>query len=161
MGCMGDFVPKRIGGAAVGRCDHFRLVAAAPGAMFAGGRFRGCRSERVGMAGGLGKVGGQLCSAERLGLDWLYSGSTLQYSTFRGLVQGRAGADCGTAVAGGQWPVVSGRWSVVRNGRDWCAQVGLASDGRCAQTAASSPRRVGDGLESRRYGGITSRSLTH
>ena len=73
----------------------------------------------------------------------LGSGSTLQYSTFRSLLQGTSGADCGTAGAGG-------RWSVARNGRD-----------RCAQTAASIPRRDGDGLEPRRHGGITSRSLTH
>ena len=54
------------------------------------------------MVGGLGKVGGQLCDAA-------HSGPTLQYSTFRRLLQGTAGADCGTAVVGGQWPVASSR----------------------------------------------------
>ena len=64
---MGDFVPQCIGGAADDRCEHLRLVAAAPGAMFAGGRLRTFSSERVDMAGGLGMVGGQVCDCGAFG----------------------------------------------------------------------------------------------
>ena len=60
MGGMARLVLLRVGGAADCRVVHCRLVPAAPGAMFAGGRVRTFSSEQVDMAGGLGKVGGQL-----------------------------------------------------------------------------------------------------
>ena len=108
-------VPLRVGGAADGRGVHCRLATAAPGAMFAGGRLRTFGTERVDMVGGLGMMGGQLCDAALLGPAWLCSGSNLQYSTFRSLLQGRAGRDlrhgsCQWSVASGRWSVASGRW---------------------------------------------------
>jgi len=67
MGCMAGFVPLRVGGAADSRCEHLRLVAAAPGAMFARGRLRTFSSERVDMGGGLGMVGGLICECGAFG----------------------------------------------------------------------------------------------
>ena len=123
MGCMAGPVPLRVGGAADGRGVHCRLATAAPGAMFAGSRMRTFGTERVGMFGGLGMVGGQLCDAALLGPAWLCSGSNLQYSTFRSLLQGRAGRDlrhgsCRWSVASGRWPGTAGAgagWSGARS----------------------------------------------
>ena len=64
---MAGFVPLRVGGAADGRCEQFRLVAAAPGAICARGRLRTFSSERVDMVGGLGMVGGQVCDCGAFG----------------------------------------------------------------------------------------------
>ena len=66
---MARLVLVRVGSAADGWEVHCRLVPAAPGAMIAGGRVRTFSSEQGDMAGGLGKVGGQLCDAGRLGPD--------------------------------------------------------------------------------------------
>ena len=94
--------PAAAGGAADGWVVNCRLVAAAPGAMCAGGRVRTCRSKQVDMAGGLGMAGGQVCDAARLGPAWLCSGTTLQYSTFRSLSQGMAGRDQGIRILLGE-----------------------------------------------------------
>ena len=67
MGGMARLVLLRVGGAADCRVVHCRLVAAAPGAMCAGGRVRTFSSEQVDMAGGLGMVGGQLCACSAFG----------------------------------------------------------------------------------------------
>jgi len=147
MGGMAGFPLLREGGAANGKCKHFRLVAAAPGATCAGGRPRTFSSEQVDMAGGLGMVGGRVCDAARSGPAWYCSGSTLQYSTFRRLVQGRAGPDYGAAEVSGQWPVAG-------NCRGRCSLAAHAIGWLLAQTAASCSRRAGDWLESRRHGGI-------
>ena len=48
--------------------------------------------------------------ALRSGPAWLCLGSTLQYSTFRKLLQGTAGPDFDNAVDSGQWSVASGQW---------------------------------------------------
>ena len=57
------------------------------------------------MVSGLGMVGGQVCDAARTGPAWMWAGSTLQYSTFRKLLQGTAGPDFDNAVDSGQWSV--------------------------------------------------------
>ena len=67
MGGKAGFFPLRVGGAADGWVVHFGVVAAAPGAMFAGGRVRTFSSEQVDMAGGLCKVNGQLCASSAFG----------------------------------------------------------------------------------------------
>ena len=124
MGGMAGIISLRVGGAADGRAVHFRWVPAEPGAMFAWGRIRTFGTERVDMVGGLGMVGGQLRDAARSGPVWLCSGSTLQYSTFRSLLQGTVGRDCGTVVAGGRWPVAGGRLPVAG-----CQLRGTGGDG--------------------------------
>ncbi len=107
MGSMAGVITLWVGGAADGSSAHFESLPAEPGAKFALGRIRTFGSEQVdivcglGMVGGLGMEGGQLWEGARSGPAWLFSGSTLQYSTFRKLMQGTAGPDYGTAVDSG------------------------------------------------------------
>ena len=101
MGSMAGVIALWVGGAADGRSAHFELLPAEPGAKFAWGRIRTFGSEQVDMVCGLGMVGGQVCDAARSDPAWLFSGSTLQYSTFWKLMQGTAGPDYGTAVDSG------------------------------------------------------------
>ena len=102
MGCMAGVITLWVGGAADGRSVHFELLPAEPGAKFAWGRIRTFGSEQVDMVGGLGMVGGPLCDAARSGPAWLCSDSTLQYSTFRSLLQGTAGPDQGIRILLGE-----------------------------------------------------------
>ena len=108
MGGMAGIISLRVGGAADGRAVHFRWVPAEPGAMFAWGRIRTFGTERVDMVGGQGMLGGQLRDAARSGPAWLCSGSTLQYSGLRGLLQEAVGADCGAAGVSSRWSVAGG-----------------------------------------------------
>ncbi len=119
MGGMAGVITLWVGGAADGSSVHFESLPAEPGAKFAWGRIRTFGSEQVdmvgglgmvggpGMVGGLGMEGGQLWEAARSGPAWVCSGSNLQYSTFRSLLQGMAGTDY-AAEAGGQGSVASG-----------------------------------------------------
>ena len=72
----------------------------------------------------------------------LGSGSTLQYSTFRSLLQGTAGADLRDC--SGRWPVGGGQVLLELGGRNR----------RRRHSVASCLRRVGDELEPRTHGGI-------
>jgi len=74
MGGMAGLDLLRVGGAADGRVVHCRLVAAAPGAMCAGGRVRTFSSELVDMVGGLGMVGGHMCVCIAFGPSLVVSG---------------------------------------------------------------------------------------
>ena len=101
MGRMAGVITLWVGGATDGRVAHFELLPAEPGAKFAWGRIRTFGSGQVDMVCGLGMVGGQLCDAARSGPAWVCSDSTLQYSTFRSLLQGTAGPDFSSAVDSG------------------------------------------------------------
>ena len=74
MGGKAGFFPLRVGGAADGWVVHFGMVAAAPGAMFAGGRARTFSSEQVDMVGGLGMVVGHMCVCIAFGPSLVVSG---------------------------------------------------------------------------------------
>ena len=72
--------------------------------------------------------------------------------------EGRNGPTVQTAVAGGQWPVVSGQWPGTAGAGAPRSDARAAGD---TQTRWHGQAGVGDRLETRAYGGFTSRSLAH
>ena len=108
MGGKAGFVPLCIDGAAGGRCEHFRLAPVGTGAMCAGCRFGTCSSEQVDMVGGLARWAGSY----ELQSVWVQTGCVrVQPCSIA-----RFGVSCRERrerIAGQQWPVVSGQWSVV------------------------------------------------
>ena len=148
MGGMARSPLLRVRGAADSWMVHFRVVPAAPGAMFAGtaGIGRSVQSRSTWSAAWGRWVGRWVMRCVRV------QPGCLQIQPCSIARFGDSCRGCWDRIVGLQWPVVSGRWPGT-------AGIGARrSDARSVGDAhrltASSPRRVGDELEPRTYGGI-------